>query len=582
MKLFRTTVLFASISVLLTACNDNKDSPTPPNTQASSPQATTSLSGTVIVAGALQGAIVCLDKNNNAMCDNSEPQSTSNAQGQYTLNKITMTDSVRYGVIAIVPIGAIDHSSPTTTIDKPFVLTTPIKKHSVISPITTFIAEKMRANGNMDSQTAHQIVAYLLKLPDSNLFKNYSQDTTPTGKYLRDRAIVARHVFANSKQVIADNTQDSTYSNITKHTTAVLSHLSSMFIEITTTANYPVFFETNIKNKIEVSAVANNLIFNSLKFLPVSANELLNEPTLFSLNSLTHATYPSEGENAFEYSQLHFDNILNQIYVTDNIQKYNIQSHNTSPIATNANYVLSETGWTANNKLSIFDNSQEKTLIYKIDISNLPIKALTEQLGYLTNHYSFTFAISPDKIFPANTYAYKIIRIRLTDDYYHTGSSAEIMADNQEITTINALKNYTFNSDGAFLNQQHGLTILISQSQPEVIRLDYDFEVKLRPNHTVALVTTSRNNSIEITNIETTENSGFWAENTVKNTNLLAIKVDSFRPSNSSKKHSFYSEFNNKLVRGILEETGYIRENVLLTNTALEAIKAAIVPKAIP
>ena len=82
---------------LLTACGGGGgDSPAP------QPPATTSMSGSV-ADGYLQGAVVCLDMNNNGRCDSGEPSATTNANGAYEIKNVVAGDETKYSTLVAVP-----------------------------------------------------------------------------------------------------------------------------------------------------------------------------------------------------------------------------------------------------------------------------------------------------------------------------------------------------------------------------------------------------------------------------------------------------------------------------------------------
>lgn len=276
--------------------------------------------------------------------------------------------------------------------------------------------------------------------------------------------------------------------------------------------------------------------------------------------------------------------------ISDNILQYNLTTGTTQTAAEpNTRYVLGENGWEQSNKRLIFNNAKEKTLIYKIDISNLPIKALTDQQEALINsqrYYQSEFNINEDKKFPANSYAYKLIRIRLADEY-SVNTAPSILVDNSEVKTINEFKNIFFtNRDNIEGIDLGGLTVYVRESNDLVPHHHTrEFNPKLRTNNTVALVIKSTHlQPNQNTDITTTieENSGTWEEATINSEKLLTIKVNSFKLYRPLKSYNFYTELNSKLVVGSLKAAGYVREDLLFNQTAMDAIKSAIEPIAIP
>ena len=198
MKPFSCSALFLWATVMLTGCGggggDNNSS-TPVTTPPTTIKLTT-LSG-VVADGYIQGAIVCLDKNANLLCDTSEIQTTTNNKGEYTLKNVNSDDATTFPVIALIPIGAIDQDDPTHAISQPYTLTTPIGKHAFISPITSLIKE-YRDDNALSTEEASQVIASLLAAPNSHiLFSNYAvSSNTREQKRLHNVARLAVNTFA--------------------------------------------------------------------------------------------------------------------------------------------------------------------------------------------------------------------------------------------------------------------------------------------------------------------------------------------------------------------------------------------------
>ena len=98
----------------LSACGGGGDgggSPTPPDPGPPAPTALT-LTGKVM-RGYLQGATVCVDSNDNLLCDGNEPAALSDAQGDWRLEldaaQAALLATAR--LIAVVPAAAVDAST---------------------------------------------------------------------------------------------------------------------------------------------------------------------------------------------------------------------------------------------------------------------------------------------------------------------------------------------------------------------------------------------------------------------------------------------------------------------------------------
>jgi len=120
------------------------------------PVATTATSFTAI-DGLLKGAIVCLDANQNGLCDEGETKGTTDEKGVATLN-VPNTDLGKFPVLAVVPAGAVDADNPTTPITTGYTLKAPADKAAVITPLTTLVQHQVE-NGLTSTQAAASVQA---------------------------------------------------------------------------------------------------------------------------------------------------------------------------------------------------------------------------------------------------------------------------------------------------------------------------------------------------------------------------------------------------------------------------------------
>lgn len=105
--------------------------------------APTTLSGKVI-DGYISGASVCLDINGNKTCDAGEPQTTTGADGSYSLVAPAGIDLNNTHLIANVPVGAVD--SVTGPVTSAYKMLAPASMPSAVTPLTTAISAQMMAN----------------------------------------------------------------------------------------------------------------------------------------------------------------------------------------------------------------------------------------------------------------------------------------------------------------------------------------------------------------------------------------------------------------------------------------------------
>lgn len=139
---------------------------------ASSPAPATVTMKSTVIDGPLLNAVVCLDLNQNGVCDPNEPQGTSDAQGNVTLT-INQSDAGKFPLVAMVGTTATDAASgPVPTA---YVLQAPADATDVISPLTTLVQSQIAGFGGTSAEAA-SIIQSALGLNTSPL-SNYL--TTP-------------------------------------------------------------------------------------------------------------------------------------------------------------------------------------------------------------------------------------------------------------------------------------------------------------------------------------------------------------------------------------------------------------------
>lgn len=129
------------LSALLAATGCSNTS----NTSASD-VATASLSGKV-ADGYLVGAKVCLDLNENSVCDDNEPSTDSTDGGVFTLEGVTQAQIDTYPLLVEIVVGeTIDEDNPDTPIEHAYTLSAPAGS-AFISPLTTMIQNEIKEKG---------------------------------------------------------------------------------------------------------------------------------------------------------------------------------------------------------------------------------------------------------------------------------------------------------------------------------------------------------------------------------------------------------------------------------------------------
>jgi hypothetical protein len=87
-----------------------------------------------VLDGAIQGATVCLDKNQNGSCDSDEPRGKTDASGKVTL-QVLQADSGNFPVLAEIGTDAVDADFGAT--QTAFTMAAPADRTALISPFTT-------------------------------------------------------------------------------------------------------------------------------------------------------------------------------------------------------------------------------------------------------------------------------------------------------------------------------------------------------------------------------------------------------------------------------------------------------------
>jgi uncharacterized repeat protein (TIGR04052 family) len=119
---------------------------------SSSPATTTTLSG-IVADGYLSGVKVCLDKNDNGVCDASEPFATTNASGVYSIPGLATADVAAYAVVAEIPASAVDSDFPAATVGQTFTLSAP-KGNGIITPLSALVHQEMLKNTALPQASA--------------------------------------------------------------------------------------------------------------------------------------------------------------------------------------------------------------------------------------------------------------------------------------------------------------------------------------------------------------------------------------------------------------------------------------------
>lgn len=138
-------IVMTAVAALVVGCGGSSSS-------SSSGSATVALSG-VVADGYLSGAKVCLDKNDNGVCDSGEPSATTNASGVYSISGLTSADSTGYPVIAEIPASAVDSDFPASTVGQAYTLAAP-KGNKNVTPLSALVYQEMQRDTTLSAASA--------------------------------------------------------------------------------------------------------------------------------------------------------------------------------------------------------------------------------------------------------------------------------------------------------------------------------------------------------------------------------------------------------------------------------------------
>jgi len=110
-----------------------------------------------VIDGYLQGAVVCVDKNNNGACDPGETQGSTDANGRVVLN-IPKADVGQYPIVAAVPAWAVDSDQPGKTVGKAYTLKAPKDSPNNVTPLTTLVQHMVESDSSSTDEATTFVV----------------------------------------------------------------------------------------------------------------------------------------------------------------------------------------------------------------------------------------------------------------------------------------------------------------------------------------------------------------------------------------------------------------------------------------
>jgi hypothetical protein len=560
----KTYILLLS-ALMLSACNENRDD----NISVPKvPVKTLTLQGIVLGANAIQGAIVCLDTNDNLLCETQEPQAKTNQLGAYQFNANAVA-AQQTALVAYIPQGAMDVVTKEI-IEKPYTLTTPTGKHAVISPLSSFVMETMRLHQGMDIDTASQIVSYQLKVKDFNVFKDYRNDNSEIAKLILD--IVSESTKWGKN---LENAPDTIKSYKHLFHTVTLNRLD--FIDKRIPVKYS--FDTLEPEITGISSYQSHLgtiptlypSYYNKAYTMLLHSEFMSDFPLYSIKPFSK--YTKEYSNNFQYVTF---KPSSQEEITQTLTEYSKSSKADIEINQINNfsyrYILTNNGWQISNTVSLANNKNQKFFIFKYDLSKLNILDIIKAFDF---HGTINTVNSI--IFPEKSYAYKIIIINNTAPFEHQIQNVSLFSSLDNFKEA-WYKNNSSPSDYAF-ELISGIT-LINQNSDMITpnQYDVDYSSQLLANNKLNIIRTLQKNKAVI-ETKTFTNEGSWQEKIINNNKVLTVTIP-HKPQYSINylEQPFYTEHDNKVFKGEFFQAGHIQTHFLFNKTAMDTIKANLVP----
>ena len=592
MKFFSYSALFLSTTALLTGCGGGGgDNSTPATTTPAI--VSTTLSG-VVADGYIQGAIVCVDKNANLLCDTGEIQTTTNNKGEYILKDVNSDDATNFPVIALVPVGAVDQDDPTHAISQPYTLTTPIGKHAFISPLTSLVKEYQDDNA-LSTENASQIIANLLATPNSNdLFVNYAvSNNTREQKRLHNVAKLAVNAFSGITNHIKKSADAALYSAKIKHTIAVRGFLQqapfilgdvnaegfSPFLATAFSAPIPDLLKLASLPRTNVSAQAIALANNS-----VSALQVEIKPTTQCRDGSTSCAgfYPA----SFYYGSSSVSTKENGTYTSRNmLNQLNLQTGDVVDKSNITFLLLGVTDWVSVSEAeesivsfsgntatysSAFGNVTES--ISAGSIANISIAGYLELSRSLLNKQYIFLQFLPltSATFPFGSMSYIYTSINHADRYAIPDTDYD-----DDVFTPRLLSD-TYHPEQLFFTLNEAQNYFSANW----FRLANNVEVHLSANGIldVRKVGFDANNAVVAVNIV---DKGAWIRKTINGQTVIVLDIPEYLNPLSGR-DLLWTVQNGKVVQGVFVPKGRVTQGIAFNKTAFDALKAAIVLTPLP
>lgn len=227
-------------------------------TDTSSPAATTTTLSGVVIDGYWRGAKVCIDRNQNALCDSDEPSATTESGGKYTVT-VLETDVGSYPLVAAGTTATFDEGT-NAYLSGNITLLSPAQMQNIITPITTMVQTEIQYN-NKSIDTAKATVAAALGITTDDIGLDYVANANTT---LENKATGIANELKNTnndytqvaqEQGITVSSDSNTTDNNTTDNNATLSIVST-YPEANATDVPPfTFVDINFSTTVDSSAL---------------------------------------------------------------------------------------------------------------------------------------------------------------------------------------------------------------------------------------------------------------------------------------------------------------------------------------
>ncbi len=168
-------ILLVIYILTLSACNSSSGSASNTESADSRDFSNLTLNG-IVVDGYISGATVCIDFNNNSVCDTDEPVTTTNRDGKFNFNALNLDE---YPFVKILAFGGIDmstemsfHGHINRVVDSSILNSS---SEIIVSPLTDMVANRFLNSESKDTLAladAKSIVSDALNIEQSLLYNN--------------------------------------------------------------------------------------------------------------------------------------------------------------------------------------------------------------------------------------------------------------------------------------------------------------------------------------------------------------------------------------------------------------------------